>query len=236
VLPKVTPLDLDRGVRSQLLGKLRAPHLLLSDPVRTLGARDYVAGDPMRMVHWRASARCGSLMVRVLEPSATPALEVAIDFQVAQPRGDRVEPDELEFAISVAASLATHASARKWRLGLHANAIAEDAPVSLAPSSAPDQLRAVLELLARAGSVPHGTLADLLLRRMHASRDAGSLVVITSQLDPSLMAALDTLRRRQRDVLVVLTSETHGDTGQIPTLRCAYTEDWAQRESVVLRA
>ena len=236
VLPKLMPLALGREVRSQLVGKLRAPHLLLSDPLRTLGARGYVAGDPMRLVDWRASARRGDLMVRVLEPSATPALEIALDFCVTRPIGDRIEPDELEFAISIAASLAAYTSQRKWRLGLRANALADGTALAVPPSSAPDQLRTVLELLARAGSVPHGTLADMLLRRSARTwQESGSLVVITSQLEPPLLAALHALRR-SRDVLVVVTSDDAGASASIPILRCAYAENWLQRESVVLRA
>lgn len=125
---------------------------------------------------------------------------------------------------------------RKWRLGLRANALADGTALAVPPSSAPDQLRTVLELLARAGSVPHGTLADMLLRRSARTwQESGSLVVITSQLEPPLLAALHALRR-SRDVLVVVTSDDAGASASIPILRCAYAENWLQRESVVLRA
>jgi hypothetical protein len=48
-------------------------------------------------------------MVREVEPSATRALQIVLNFQIRWPAADRVEPDELEFAISVAASVADYA-------------------------------------------------------------------------------------------------------------------------------
>lgn len=41
--------------------------------------REYVPGDPMRMVHWRTSARVGKLMVRRMVDTTVPALMVVLD-------------------------------------------------------------------------------------------------------------------------------------------------------------
>lgn len=53
--------------------------------VRSL--REYVPGDAMRMVHWRASARRDHLLVKELEPPERPHLAVIVDVSGAD--GDR---------------------------------------------------------------------------------------------------------------------------------------------------
>ena len=63
--------------------------------------RDYVAGDDRRFIHWRTTARRGSLMVKQFEDTrrTTTALALATD-----PR-DYADDDELELAVSVVASV-----------------------------------------------------------------------------------------------------------------------------------
>ena len=43
------------------------------------GAREYRAGDPIKTVHWAASARQGELMVKELEAAAAPPVTVSVD-------------------------------------------------------------------------------------------------------------------------------------------------------------
>lgn len=61
------------------------------------GVRDYVRGDPPKLVHWHASARTGSLVVRELEEPDTPTVRVTCC--LAGP------PPTIEAEASVAAGL-----------------------------------------------------------------------------------------------------------------------------------
>ena len=49
------------------------------DQVR--GVRDYVSGDPLRMVHWPATARRGAIVVKELEMPEQPRLELVLDLR-----------------------------------------------------------------------------------------------------------------------------------------------------------
>ena len=64
--------------------------------------REYVPGDSLRHVHWRSTAKVGRLMVREYEESRRSRLAVLLGLA----DGDYLDDDELELAISVAASLA----------------------------------------------------------------------------------------------------------------------------------
>ncbi len=67
-------------------------------PELVRGARAYVVGDPLRFVHWPATARAGALMVRELESPGRAPLTIALDL--------RGPADEAEAAAGRAAGLA----------------------------------------------------------------------------------------------------------------------------------
>lgn len=69
--------------------------------------REYVPGDDRRYVHWRSSARTGTLMVRQFESTRRTHLVLA----VSTDRRDYDVDDEFELAISAIGSLGLHAFA-----------------------------------------------------------------------------------------------------------------------------
>ncbi|MCL2467816.1 MAG: DUF58 domain-containing protein [Micrococcales bacterium] len=64
--------------------------------------REYVPGDSLRHVHWKSTAKVGRLMVREYEESRRSRLAVLLGLA----ENDYLDDDELELAVSVAASLA----------------------------------------------------------------------------------------------------------------------------------
>lgn len=67
--------------------------------------REYVPGDDRRYVHWRSSARTGTLMVRQFEETRRSHLVLGLSVQ----ERDYGHPDEMELAISAIGSLGLHA-------------------------------------------------------------------------------------------------------------------------------
>ena len=63
--------------------------------------RDYVAGDDRRYIHWRTTARRGSLMVKQFEDTRRTQTALAL---ATDPR-DYADDDEFELAVSVVASV-----------------------------------------------------------------------------------------------------------------------------------
>jgi uncharacterized protein (DUF58 family) len=66
------------------------------DTVR--GVRAYASGDPIRIIHWPATARWGELMVKEMEDPTARELVIVVDL--------RGQPDRTESAASIAAGLA----------------------------------------------------------------------------------------------------------------------------------
>jgi uncharacterized protein (DUF58 family) len=67
--------------------------------------REYVPGDDRRYVHWRSSARTGTLMVRQFEETRRSHLVLGLSVH----EQDYGHPDEMELAISAIGSLGLHA-------------------------------------------------------------------------------------------------------------------------------
>jgi uncharacterized protein (DUF58 family) len=69
-----------------------------------IGLRDYTPGDPLRRIHWRASMRRRSLLVREVESEHEAEVEVRLRTRGAQP-GERFERSVVWVASEIAALL-----------------------------------------------------------------------------------------------------------------------------------
>ena len=151
VYPKVYSLA-DLGLPSLLpFGDMRSPHRLYQDPTRMAGVRPYESGDSMRNIHWRASAHEGTLLVKKFQPSMALSTTVVLDLdRSAFPY--REEYSGSEWAVVLAASVASHVAEQRQEIGFLSNG--EDprtgAEVLAVPSrNGRGHLMGILEILAR---------------------------------------------------------------------------------------
>lgn len=97
---------------------------LFEDPSRFQGVRDYRAGDSLRRIHWRATARSGRLQVKLYEPSVLEGVLVAVEMGTAAwpqaPEETGTDP-AVELAVTAAASIAEFVLAHGQAAGLLSN-------------------------------------------------------------------------------------------------------------------
>jgi uncharacterized protein (DUF58 family) len=65
VYPRVIPLEGYDIASRRPMGEVRMTYRLYEDPTRIAGVRQYVPGDALTRVHWRATARTGQLHSKV---------------------------------------------------------------------------------------------------------------------------------------------------------------------------
>ncbi|MBV9281470.1 MAG: DUF58 domain-containing protein [Chloroflexi bacterium] len=204
VYPKLFELDLAPPDARRIVGSQAVDRVILTDPSRTVGVRRYQAGDPLHHLEWRASARCRDLMVRVFEPSTDLALAIFLNFRVPGAGREVDGPPELEFAISLAASLARWALERKIAVGLFGDgARGPMRSIRLPIRRDPDHLRRVLETLAVATPFTRASIGQVLSSEAPHLPAEASAVLVTASLDESLLTILGGVRRR-RPVTVLL--------------------------------
>jgi uncharacterized protein (DUF58 family) len=159
--------------------------------------REYVVGDDLRYIHWRSSARTGTLMVRQLVDASLPQTTIVIDTnEDAYP-----DADDFELAVDAAASVAAGAAAA----GFPVRVLTGDGPL-VETKGGPHDIELILDRLARlsAHDVPHEALD--VARRVRAG---GSLVVLTG--GRGQISRAGTLRRRfDRVVCVRVRPEAPG--------------------------
>jgi hypothetical protein len=80
--------------------------------------REYVAGDPVRFINWKATARSGKLMVNQYEVEGKKAVWIFVDTNAYMTYGESIR-NFLEVAIEIANSLAYYFTSRGHKVGLY---------------------------------------------------------------------------------------------------------------------
>src|SRR3954470_10930552 len=156
--------------------------------------RDYVAGDDLRLVHWRSTARAGKLVVKHNVDTSQPYSVVLFD-----QRPSLYTEESFEQAVDVAASVLVASAVNKAPVELRLT----DGTVIGGP-----RVRDVTALIDYMTGVPadaEGALQPHLLT-LRRTRGGTSLVVVTGVLDLDDLPYVAALRRRF-DRLVVIAIE-----------------------------
>ena len=120
VLPKVLPLQGYNLASRRPMGEIRVAHRLFEDPTRIAGIRPYQQGDPLNRIHWRATARAGSLHSRLYETSRVAGAVFLLDFHRTSYPG-AAGAGAMELAATAVASLANAVFLMGEQIGFTSN-------------------------------------------------------------------------------------------------------------------
>lgn len=234
VPPKVVPLIGYDLASRRPVGEVRMTHRLFEDPTRISGVRQYQNGDPFNRIHWRATARTGTLHCKTYEPSTVAGMTLVLDFHQATWPATR-EPVASELAITACASLAHAVYQLGQQFGLVTNgrdaadrvrqegyrhefrtrevALAEAGkelrserlrPVVVDTRRGAEQFQRLLETLARAELTDGLTLPDLLAETASRLPRDATVTVVLSEVLPESAMALGNLRRQGFAITAVM--------------------------------
>src|SRR5262249_1045625 len=120
VHPLIAPLERFNLSPNAPFGERHAPRRLLEDPLRVTGTRAYMPGDEPRRIHWKATARTGTLQSKVYAPATRHTLILFVDVRTLSRVLMSYDPALAELAMSVAASVAAWARKQRYAVGLYA--------------------------------------------------------------------------------------------------------------------
>jgi uncharacterized protein (DUF58 family) len=151
--------------------------------------REYAPGDDPRLIHWRSTARTGTLVVREHVDTTDPTTAIVVDTRTAA-----LDAETFEAAVEMAASVAV----ASLRVGHEVTLSAPGEDRSAVEAAGGFD---VLDRLAALRQVDDAEPSTLLRLAEHA-KEGGSLVVV-SGAEPGLVARLARVRRRFARVVVV---------------------------------
>jgi len=110
VLPKSVEMGKGWPLGHRPIHEVPRRRSLFEDPSRFQGIREYQRGDALKRVHWRATARSGTLQVKLFEPAVLEGALVAVEMGRGAYRSFAKTGEELndgeELAVVAAASIA----------------------------------------------------------------------------------------------------------------------------------
>lgn len=196
------------------------------------GVREYVAGDPMKRIHWPTSIRRDQLMVKEFEQDPQAEVWFFIDTHrsahVTRAGDDdrslppiddlfllrrhkmNLPPSTIEYSVTIAASLAHYFLEQRRSVGL---VTATENEYTVIPAERSERQEAkMLEALAFLQPESTYTLPSLVTAQIGQLPQGSSAILITPMIWPELLVAVDTLqRRRLRPVVVLLMSQSFGN-------------------------
>jgi uncharacterized protein (DUF58 family) len=167
------------------------------DGVEYADIREFVPGDRVRSINWRASARRRALVVNERHPERNTDIVLFVDsFTDVRGAGRSL----LEEAIRAAASLAARYLERRDRVGL----VGFGGVLRwLQPGMGASQRYRLVETMLETGVAPTYTWRDVNIIPARTLPPAALVVALSPLVDPRFVAALEDLRGRRFDVAVV---------------------------------
>lgn len=186
-LPNVRPFGSQRD-------KLRAHE----DPTRLRGVRDYLPGDSLRHIHWKATAARGRFQVKEFTPTVTAESLILLNLAEGEfPAGGWTACGEL--GVETAASLAAYLLERETVVGLATNGADPESPgrspLILPGAAGAGQAEAILTLLARVAVAAGPEFAWLVSVQGRAAAWGACLYLITPGWTEDLTRTVQALRR-----------------------------------------
>ncbi|TWT68883.1 DUF58 domain-containing protein [Crateriforma conspicua] len=245
VLPRVVPLSGYDIASRRPIGEIRMRDNVMDDPTRLRGIRQWQPGDPMRSVHWAATARTGTLHSKIYEPSSIAGATLVLDFH-RRTNPVKHEPVRGDLAVTAAASISAMLHDQNEPFGLISNGrdaadrirhdgwrgdhrvrdsatragqmLAESdrmRPVIMKPDRGVIQFKDVMRRLARLEPTDGLTLPELLAECEGRLSNETTVLVILQQCDEATASALIGLSRRGWEVAVIVNTHDINDYSAI---------------------
>jgi uncharacterized protein (DUF58 family) len=181
------------------------------DGVEYADIRDFVPGDRVRSINWRASARRQGLVVNERHPERNTDVVLFVDSFADVRDGERSVLDD---AVRAAAALAAKYLEHRDRIGL----VGFGGVLRwLQPGMGPTQRYRLVETLLETGVEPTYTWRDVNVIPARILPPAALVLALSPLVDPRFVVALEDLRGRHYDVAVV-------EVDPVPLVRPGRTE------------
>ncbi|HZW02620.1 MAG TPA: DUF58 domain-containing protein [Anaerolineaceae bacterium] len=227
VFPEVLPLESLRLPAEDPFGDRQAPRRLFEDPNRTIGVRGYHPEDEMRRIHWPATARTGSMQVRLYQPVSARVLMVCLNVSTSEHIWQGTASAPLEQIVKIAATICYHGMEDGYSVGLISNGglARSDRAFKILPSRSPNHLALLLQALAGVSPITIAPFENYLLKTMPDVPLGATLLVVTPLVTTALAETLVALRRyRAHTTLISIAPEPPPEIPGVRSIHLPFEE------------
>jgi uncharacterized protein (DUF58 family) len=225
VYPELIPFSSLQLPADDPFGDRQSRRRLFVDPSRPIGVRPYHPEDDFRSVHWSATARTGSLQVKVHQPVSSKVVVVCLNITTTSLPiyGARIEI--MEQMIKICATLVHKAYQDGYAVGMVSNGCMAhaDQPLRISPGRSPSQPAHLLQALAAVTPYTTNAFETFLYKSMPHIPYGATLLIVTALVPPNLCEAILRLKRyRSFTTLISLDETTPPDLPGIRTVHLPF--------------
>lgn len=225
------------------LGDARSDNRIYEDPSRTIGLRDYLPGDSLRRIHWKASVRRQQLQVKIFESTTTlnaalfldadgyQDIEMVNDANLSVPEQKVIfREDDFELAVSTAASLANYLVNKNSRVALRSNSKLADSglPAVVNSGRGVDKLVEILDALAKVTPAVSSSFFEYFQNERKTLTQGATLIFVLADISENVRLLLTDLRESGRQLLVFQVGQSKSEAvSDIPWFKIRQSGDLA---------
>lgn len=206
VYPRLISVDSLEVIFRRMMGEITAQRRIYEDPFAFRGLREYMPGDPLNKINWKASARAMDTLVNVHDSTESARCCFLLD---VEDEGILRFEQVHEEGIRLAASLGAQMIERQIPVSLLANGVDQvtGETIYLEPGSGMRQKNRLFESLARLKTEEEPEPFPELLKRYlpEITREHPLCVLITRNQRPRLVEAVQEITRTGASLLWIAT-------------------------------
>ena len=205
VYPKIFSLDELELPPLKPFGESSGGMELIQDFSGPRGLREYIPGDKLSTINWKASAKLQKLHVNLYDPSSAHTIVVAVAVDSLENYWAPGDVDIVENIMSMAASISYHALSNNYTVGLLSNDMQtqESKAFIVSPGRGEYQLTKVLESLANINTLAYAPMSEHLIEISRSFPMGSTITICISYVNDNLLNSIQYLMDRGHLVVVL---------------------------------
>ncbi|TJY44099.1 DUF58 domain-containing protein [Cohnella pontilimi] len=199
---RLQPVALPRTL-TELLGEIRTKRFYHEDPSLFVGVRPYQAGDPLRGIHWLATARTGELMVKQFGHTTSSKVLILFNGQMFDLYWKTVYKHRLDAMCERLLQISAKLMENETSVGLLTNLHDSMAMSFHEPAaSGPVQLARLANRMGSVSEHPRSSMADLIRSASRYAALGDTVLLLTSYWDTEAVRAANEWQRKYKNLIV----------------------------------
>lgn len=206
IYPRVHDLDFFNLKSMQSYGTLTTKQKAYEDNTSISEIRKYTAGDSVKKIHWKVSAKKGSLFVKNFEMTGSASAYIFLDFKRNCYSGGNIRELE-EKAVEVVASIASYFLKNAVSINMYVNS----SKLYYTTGRDTKKLKNFLEILCEIKSDGNKSMEDILEKRIRLIAKGSSIIVVTGDITDKNIDMYYSIKKMGYDLILVFVSNNKID-------------------------